>query len=528
MRTDAVWGEAPSADELPVAFLPYQQELWRTIDAEPVTVVEKGRRTGYSWALGAVAAAHAATVRSGGGSDVLYMGYEKEMTREFIDYVAMFAKSFQLACNAVEEFVFVDPERPEKSVGAFRIKFASGAEVIALPSVARALRGKQGLVILDEAAFMEDLGEVLKAAFALLIWGGKVVVVSTHNGDTNPFALLVEDIRAGRKPYKLLRLTFDEAIAQGLCRRICAVQGKPWTAEAEADWRDGILAQYGDAADEELHVIPSPSTGTWLPGTLIEARTDPAVPVRRWSCVAGYAMEEEGVRRRTTLGWCADELLPVLERLLPEEPHAFGVDFGRIRDLTVIWVLGIGRDLTRRTRLVVELRNVPFTEQERILFFVADRLPRLRAAKLDARGNGQFLAERAAQKLGESRVEQVMLTEGWYREHMPPLKAALEDDTLTLPRDEEIVGDLRSLKLVRGVARIPERTLNDERQARHGDAAIAAALAFAASRAEPEEYGYEGAPRPLVAAPASGRRWRDRSDEDDPMPGRSRELRGAL
>lgn len=31
------------------------------------------------------------------------------------------------------------------------------------------------------------------------------------------------------------------------------------------------------------------------------------------------------------------------------------------------------------------------------------------------------------QRYGASRIQQVMLSEGWYREHMPPVKAALED-----------------------------------------------------------------------------------------------------
>jgi len=45
------------------------------------------------------------------------------------------------------------------------------------------LRGKQGRVIIDEAAFHDNLEELLKAALALLMWGGEVRIISTHNGD---------------------------------------------------------------------------------------------------------------------------------------------------------------------------------------------------------------------------------------------------------------------------------------------------------------------------------------------------------
>lgn len=49
----------------------------------------------------------------------------------------------------------------------FRIKFASGFEIMALSSAPRGLRIKQGVVIIDEAAFVDNLKELLKAALAL-------------------------------------------------------------------------------------------------------------------------------------------------------------------------------------------------------------------------------------------------------------------------------------------------------------------------------------------------------------------------
>ena len=490
-------------DRSPDVFLPYQQRLWAATDANPVVVEEKSRRTGFSWAVAAVAAEYAARARSARGMDVLYMGYEREMTREFIDYVAMWARAFQAACSEVEEFVWTDPDRPEREIGAFRIKFASGFEVIALPSVARALRGKQGLVILDEAAFMDDLAEVLKAAFALLIWGGKVVVISTHNGDTNPFNLLVQDIRAGKLPdYCLQRTTFDEALAEGLYRRVCLTTGKPWSLEAESAWRTEILRIYGDNADEELHVIPSPSTGVYLSGVLLELRAVEQDIVLRWTAPAGFDRLGEEQRKREVGHWIDDELRPRLARLDRSEPHVLGEDFGRIRDLTVMWVLAIGRDLVRRSRVVIELRQMPFRQQEQVLFALCDALPKFRAARMDAGGNGMFLAEVATTRYG-SRVEGVQLSEPWYREHMPTVKAAIEDATMTLPADRDVLDDWRMLRLVRGVGRIPERRLNDAGQSRHGDAAIAGALAFVASAAPPEAYGYTPVPiaRSMFAAP---------------------------
>ncbi len=519
-------------DALPDVFLPYQQELWASVSHYAVTVAEKSRRTGFSWALGAIADGYAALKRADGGMDVLYMGYDHEMAREFIDYVAMWAKLFQHAASAVEEFVFDDPDRPERNIKAFRVKFDSGFEVIALPSVARALRGKQGLVILDEAAFIDDLDEVLKAAFALLMWGGKVVVVSTHNGDTNPFNVLINDIRAGRRNYHLMRVTLDEALAQGLYRRICFTKGQQWTPEKEIAWRKELLGIYGDNADEELHVIPNPSTGAYLSGALLEARSARDIPVLRYTAPPGFKVWPAHLREAEVREWCRRELMPVLGKLSPAEAHALGEDFGRVRDLTVLWLLAIIKNLVRETRVVIELRDVPHEQQRQILFFLLDGVPRFRKAIMDAGGNGSYLAEVAMQRYGETRIEELQLSEPWYRDNMPPFKAAIEDAAMTLPADLEVHGDLRMLKLVRGVARIPQRRLSDEGAPRHGDAAIAACLAYAASRAEVEEYGYEPARR----GDANGREhtaWRGRGDtweEDNPLPARGMmpDLRGGM
>ena len=127
---------------------------------------------------------------------------------------------------------------------------------------------------------------------------------------------------------------------------------------------------------------------------------------------------------------------------------------------------------------------MPFAQQEQIMQHLLAKLPNLRGAALDARGNGQSLAEAMRDAFGAEVVEAVMLSENWYRTHTAPFKAALEDGTLDgLPRDEDILTDLRAFELVKGVPRIPDtRTKGQDGKKRHGDAAIAFVLAHYASR----------------------------------------------
>ncbi len=136
---------------------------------------------------------------------------------------------------------------------------------------------------------------------------------------------------------------------------------------------------------------------------------------------------------------------------------------------------------------MIELRNVPFRQQEQILFYLVDRLPRFSSGAMDARGNGQYLAEVAMQRYGASRIQQVMLTTEWYRENMPRYKAAFEDRTIVLPRDADILDDHRAIRMEKGVARVPEnlRSKGSDAGQRHGDAAIAGALAVYAVSVAP-------------------------------------------
>jgi len=267
-------------------------------------------------------------------------------------------------------------------------------------------------------------------------------------------------------------------------QRVCLRLGKTWSAEDEAAWMAGVYAFYGDGAEEELDCIPANSGGTWLSRALIESRMSPDTPVLRWECAPGFELLPDHIRVAEARDWLDAGMAPLL-KALPHDAISFnGEDFGRSGDLTVHVPLIQTQNLVRRVPFMVELRNVPFRQQEQIAFYLLDRLPRFTGAAFDARGNGQFLAEYAMQRYGASRIQQVMLTESWYREHMPPVKAALEDGTLTdLPRDADVLADMRAVEVIKGVPRIPDkRTTGEDKGKRHGDAAVAVALAYFASR----------------------------------------------
>ena len=469
--------------------LPYQRR-W-VADTSRVRVWEKSRRIGASYCEAFQSVMGAAKSREAGGQDTFYLSYNKEMTQTFIRDCAFWAKALNVLADEAEEVVLRDEDR---DITVYRIRFASGFNVWGLPSEARSLRSKQGRVIIDEAAFVDDLPELMKAAFALLMWGGSVSILSTHNGEENPFNELIKEVRTGECKYSLHRTTLDDAIADGLFKTICkrANPPRPWTPEAEEVWRAGIIADYGDGADEELFCIPNRSSGAYLTATMIEACMESA-PVLTWTAPAvDFVDWPLPVAETYTRGWLEERLAPLLAALPEDRAHFCGVDFGRSGDLSVFWPATEEKDLRLVPPFVLELRNCPNMTQEQILFASLDALPRFSGVSLDARGNGSALAEAARQQYGPEQVREVMISESWYRETMPLLKAGIEDKTLILPKNADILSDFRSLRVVKGVARVPEQRTKDRTGGRHGDSAVACAMMLDARKelgsAEPWDY----------------------------------------
>jgi phage FluMu gp28-like protein len=491
LSTDAVMEKIEKAK----ALLPYQQRtvgLLRSVALCPVLLVEKSRRIGLTWACAAYACIRAAMSKEAGGMDFMYISYSQEMTREFIDACAMWARHFNSAASEMEEYVFDDSdENGERSINAFRIKFASGFEIVGLSSAPRTLRGKQGVVMIDEAAFVDDLEQLLKAALAFLMWGGQVIVCSTHDGYENHFNEQIQDVLAGKQDYKHLRIDFDDALRDGLYERICLVTGQEWSPEAEAAWRAKIIKFYGSGADEELFCIPSKSSGAYLTRALITSRMREDIPLIRYKSPEGFIDWEEHLRKAEIDRFCREELHQHVARMDPALRSGFGQDFGRSGDGSFIHPFQVRQNLNLATTFMLELRDVPFESQKQIVFWLRDKMPRFFHAAFDATGNGASHAEAARQKWGPSYVSEIKMSVGWYMLNMPKLKAAFEGGGIEISQHDDVLADFRAVKMEHGIAKVPAnaRTMGTDGYERHGEAAIAGALVVYASEQSSGEVG---------------------------------------
>ncbi|TMN39083.1 terminase family protein [Pseudoalteromonas sp. S2755] len=459
------------------------QKRW-IADDSPLKIAEKSRRTGITWAEAADAVLEASKSKDAFGTNHFYVGSNKEMAREFIEAAAMWAKAFNKAAGDIQEELFIDDGQDGKEILTFVIYFASGFKIQALSSNPANLRGMQGNVTIDEAAFHERLAEVLKAALALTMWGAKVRLISTHNGVDNLFNELVQESRAGKKRYSVHTITILDACREGLYQRICQRQRKTWTQEAESKWIDDLLKDTASEEDarEEYFCEPKKGGGAYIGRTLIEAAMANTIPILRLEAPSDFMSWPEARRQQFIDDWIAEQLDPELNKLNPELNHSFGEDFARRGDLSVFVPLEISKALAKRVPFVVELTNLTYDAQRYIMLYLTQRLPRLQGLAFDATGNGGYLAEAAALHYGTEMVEQVMLNDNWYREWMPKLKAEFEDQNILIPKHQDILGDMQKISVRNGTPKIDKGSDkgSDGRQ-RHGDFAVGLAMANRAS-----------------------------------------------
>ena len=492
--------------------LDYQRD-W-VYDKSNVKVCEKGRQEGYTWATALDAIMAASKSKTDGGSDVWFMTTSQADAREFVEdncvpWLSLLAPRFR-AGSTVDAFDWVDPEDKDdsSSVLTYRITFPSGHAIHALPSRPARLRGRKGYAICDEAA-QQDLVAWRRAAGGLLMWGGRLAIISTHHGADNAFYSYVQQIKRSRdegKPIASLHSVFlDDALEQGLYRRICRMQRPtptPWTKEGEEAWVEDLRRQYGEFFDEEcrgiiaggtsrliarplilaaqtlgpsecpiIEIMGGDSPRLWVNGDLIDSAPS------AWPNPSDQSQErisDPAARQQVVRLWLDQYIAPHLRRVndLGLDIHV-GDDYGRTLNISTKIIGTNDRSNKQAVRMVIECESVPWTVQDQISDYCWQMLTRLRSGSGDGNGNGSASAERAKEMTRSKMACTMRLPDSAFTR----LRNRLEDGTIALPRHSlTIVDDLASLRREGGKISAPERTTTDHRrQRRHADAAYALA-----------------------------------------------------
>ncbi len=319
----------------------------------------------------------------------------------------------------------------DTSFRQLEVRLPGGVRIIGLPANPMTARGFTGDVFLDEFAMHADDGEIWSALFPTLLRGeGELDVASTPRGRKNVFYRLRENERFNHQ-----RVSLEDAVSQGLDVDVVAMR------EGLADelaWRQEFCCEFVDEST------------SFMTHELIKQCHDPrlGVPVD-WSC-----LERAGATVYA------------------------GVDVGRYRDVTAIWLWERqGEEFV--TRGVEVLEAAPFGEQESVIGRIL-RQRGVRRCCIDATGLGLQLAERLAERFGEHRVEGVTFTRSLKSELAGGLRVLAERGLLRIPADVTIANDWHSItRIVTGGGHV--RFDADRSSGGHADRFWAAALGIHAA-----------------------------------------------
>lgn len=452
-------------------FLPYQGRWIK--DESRLKLFEKSRQVGLSWstAYAAVARTSMATAKR----DQWVSSRDDIQARLFVEDCKLWAGNLDLAAKDLGE-VALDPEGKQS---AYVLRFANGMRINSMSSNPDAQAGKRGGRVLDEFALHPDPRKLWSIAYPGITWGGSMELISTHRGSHNFFNQLIREAREKGNPKRisLHRTTLEDALNDGFLWKL--QQSLPADDERhemdEAAYFDWVKA---GAADEESFLQeymcqPADDDAAFLEYDLIA------------SAEYGAGIDWQAIEGRQLYA---------------------GVDIGRKKDLTVLWVVEQLGDVLY-TRHIEAMQNMSKPNQEKILYPWFERCRRI---CIDATGLGIGWADDAQAKFGEYRVESVTFTTKVKEELAYPVRSAMEERRVRIPQDKEIRADLRSVtKVVTAAGNVrftAERTPDG-----HADRFWALALAVHAADTPGMEYEYKAAP-----APAS-RFAETRSDDDRPF-----------
>ncbi len=356
----------------------------------------------------------------------VFLSAGERQSRELMQKARQHCQALKIAADYYDNRFFKD-----LSIKQLEIVLPGGVRIIGLPANPQTARGFTGDVLLDEFAMHAFDREIWAAMFPTLLRGdGELDVASTPKGRSNVFHQLRDNER-----FSTSVVTLPEAISQGL------------DVDAEE-----IRTAMGD---DELY---------------------------RQEFLCEFLDEATAFLTYDQIAGCVEPALVLHDSVdaLKREPRELfaGVDVGRVRDLTVIWVLAHDRDVLR-TMAIFELSNAPFRVQ---LDLISELLSmrKVRRCCIDAGGLGMQLAEQAVERYGGHRVEALTFTSALKSQVASALRIAVEGQRIRIPNDERIRNDWHSVE--RTVTGSGHFRLSAPRQeGSHADRFWAAALAVHAA-----------------------------------------------
>jgi phage FluMu gp28-like protein len=431
-------------------------QLAHLSDDSTFRIEAKSRQIAWSW-LSAVEGLAEAILDA---RSSIYVSINQDEAQEKIRYA-------KLAIEALTPSVRPTLARDSLSL----LELANGARLISL--AARPPRGKaRANVYLDEFAHVRDDKPIYTGALPVISKGGRLRIGSSPLGASGLFwEVFTQKLRpypgyrrASTPWWQVQAFCTDVAVARQLAPALA-------TATRVALFgTDRLKAIHANLPEEDFQQeyecgFVDESTA-WITWEEIKAAQDADL---HWIAASGVDAAYRAI----------DDLATRVGYVTVEQAFGGGLDIGRTRNTTELFLVGMSTVGSYPLRLAITLDNVPFDDQAAILAYALRHLP-IATVLIDRNGMGMNLAENAERDF-PGKAQGVDFTQPSKVLWATDAKMLIQQGKTPLPVDREIAYQIHSIKkTVTAAKNLIFDTARNEKH--HADKFWAWALALAAAK----------------------------------------------
>lgn len=405
----------------------------------------KSRQIAWSWLSAAEAVADG--ILEGVGS--VFVSINLDEAKEKIRY----AKNIIAALPR--------PMRPQLITdNRLEIEFDNGARLMSLPSTAP--RGKAQMnVYLDEFAHVRDDGVIYTAALPMITKGNRRLrMASSPMGASGRFW---EVVAQSMRPYPgYTRKSTPWWEVQAFCKNVRAARklapALATSQRVEMFGNERIQAIYANMPEEdfqqEYECVFVDEAVAWITWQEIKANQDSDLVCRLATAKNG---DLEAVLR------AVDELVDLVAKNQVEMFFGAGMDIGRTRNTSELFLVGLSTVASYPLRLALTLDNCDFDAQLSVIDYVMTRLQVI-GLLIDRNGIGRNLSE-SAEKRYPGKATGVDFTNVSKTAMATDSKMLVQQRKTPLPVDRDLVYQIHSIK--RSVTASRNMVFDTDRSEKH-------------------------------------------------------------
>tara|TARA_R110000824_G_scaffold218492_1_gene405193 strand:+ start:603 stop:2027 length:1425 start_codon:yes stop_codon:yes gene_type:complete len=389
--------------------LPYQREY---VLREPeILIVEKGRQEGFTYVSGYKVVRR--IMKSKVPEDHYWLSRDENLAKEFVTKCLTWIHTFNLVAKS--EVISI------KDVKTTKITFPNGCQLFIMSSSIDGCVGRSGHFYFDEFAIHKDQEQLWNIVLPCMSMGFTLTVISTHRSKTTFFYKLCEKVKAGLIPNaEIMTVNIERAVDEGLADIANLMRlskgRRPITA------LEFLEEKKAQSSTEEMYL-------------------------QEYMCVpadseSGCAVNEESLAK------CLRSKDDLFQPPRIGGKYYAGVDIGRHRDLTVVWIIeDISKDKTPclETREVFTMSNKEFSFQEKEIFRVLNKW-KPRFTHVDGTNTGAMLGESIEKKFGIKRAKAVRISAVTRPKFIGDAVGVVQREFVGIPDDPETWEDFQSVE----------------------------------------------------------------------------------